>query len=213
MELVKIMAKKKKTRISQSVIAKYNKLKLGFGAQDKESMFALACRSLTIDGFPRPHETGFRTWVVTNYGFINDYVAKNQHKIAKLAGSYRFLSGFSADSTKSDIAYAAPKPAPKVFTRKTEKPKPKPNNYVATNEFLLSYEWRRVRMEALKKCGAKCQCCGASPATGAVINVDHIKPRKFYPHLALDVDNLQVLCAECNHGKGNWDETDWRKNT
>lgn len=79
-----------------------------------------------------------------------------------------------------------------------------------SNEFLESYAWRRVRMEALKKHGAVCQCCGASRKTGAVIHVDHIKPRKLYPHLALDINNLQVLCHECNHGKGNWDTTDWR---
>ena len=76
--------------------------------------------------------------------------------------------------------------------------------------FLESFEWRRVRMEALKKYGPKCQCCGARPADGAVMNVDHIKPRKFFPELALDVNNLQILCHECNHGKGNWDQTDWR---
>lgn len=45
------------------------------------------------------------------------------------------------------------------------------------------------------------------------MNVDHIKPRKTHPHLALDPSNLQVLCDVCNHGKGNWDKTDWRKPT
>lgn len=80
----------------------------------------------------------------------------------------------------------------------------------ASNEFLLTYEWRVVRMMALEKYGAVCQCCGASPKTGAVINVDHIKPRRLFPHLALDVNNLQILCHECNHGKGNWSQTDWR---
>lgn len=79
-----------------------------------------------------------------------------------------------------------------------------------TDAFLSSYEWRKVRMVALKKYGAVCQCCGATPKTGAVMNVDHIKPRKLFPSLALDVENLQVLCHECNHGKGNWDMTDWR---
>ena len=83
--------------------------------------------------------------------------------------------------------------------------------YVATDAFLSSYEWRRIRMEALKLHGRMCQCCGASPATGAVMNVDHIKPRKLFPALALTLDNLQVLCHECNHGKGNWDMTDWRE--
>jgi 5-methylcytosine-specific restriction endonuclease McrA len=65
-------------------------------------------------------------------------------------------------------------------------------------------------MEALKKYGPKCMCCGATPATGAVMHVDHIKPRKLFPELALALDNLQILCHECNHGKGNWDQSDWR---
>lgn len=84
--------------------------------------------------------------------------------------------------------------------------------YVMTDSFLSSYEWRRVRMAALKKYGPVCQCCGATPKTGAVMNVDHIKPRKLFPELALTVENLQILCHECNHGKGNWDMTDWRDN-
>ena len=83
--------------------------------------------------------------------------------------------------------------------------------HTASDAFLMTYEWRKVRMEALKKYGAKCQCCGATPAQGAVMNVDHIKPRKLFPHLALDLNNLQVLCHDCNHGKGNWDMTDWRE--
>ena len=84
-------------------------------------------------------------------------------------------------------------------------------SYEATTAFLQSYEWRRVRMEALKKHGARCMCCGATPKEGAVMNVDHIKPRKLFPELALDLSNLQVLCNPCNHGKGNWDMTDWRE--
>jgi len=79
-----------------------------------------------------------------------------------------------------------------------------------SNAFLESFEWRRVRMQALKLHGARCQCCGATAADGLRIHVDHIKPRKLFPELALSVDNLQVLCEVCNHGKGNWDQTDWR---
>jgi hypothetical protein len=80
----------------------------------------------------------------------------------------------------------------------------------AKPEFLESFAWRKLRMEALLKYGPKCMCCGATPATGAVIHVDHIKPRKTHPELALELNNLQILCHECNHGKGNWDTTDWR---
>lgn len=81
---------------------------------------------------------------------------------------------------------------------------------VKSDAFLNTFEWKALRMQALTLHGAKCQCCGATPATGAVMNVDHVKPRKFYPELALSLDNLQVLCGDCNHGKGNWNQTDWR---
>jgi 5-methylcytosine-specific restriction endonuclease McrA len=88
---------------------------------------------------------------------------------------------------------------------------PVPTCDPVSDEFLKSYEWRRLRMVVLKKYGRRCQCCGASGSDGVtVIHVDHIKPRRQFPELALDVTNLQVLCEACNHGKGNWDETDWR---
>lgn len=84
--------------------------------------------------------------------------------------------------------------------------------YVDPNspDFLSSYAWRAVRMQALKTHGAVCMCCGDNPKNGAVMNVDHIKPRRTHPELALKLDNLQILCGACNHGKGNWDDTDWR---
>ena len=82
---------------------------------------------------------------------------------------------------------------------------------VRSDEFLSSYEWRRLRMVVIKKRSPRCECCGATPADGhTVINVDHIKPRRLHPELALEESNLQVLCHVCNHGKGNWDDTDWR---
>lgn len=87
---------------------------------------------------------------------------------------------------------------------------PKPIS-VTSDAFLQSYEWRRVRMQAIKQYGARCQCCGATPADSVRLHVDHIKPRQLFPALALDIENLQILCEECNHGKGNWDMTDWRE--
>jgi hypothetical protein len=79
-------------------------------------------------------------------------------------------------------------------------------------EFLQSYQWRTLRFDAIVKYGNACQCCGAvpNPKEGISINVDHIKPRKTHPHLALDVNNLQVLCNVCNHGKSNRHEVDFR---
>lgn len=79
------------------------------------------------------------------------------------------------------------------------------------DEFLRTFEWRRVRMQVLERDGARCSCCGRTAADGVAIHVDHIKNRKSHPHLALDPANLQVLCGDCNHGKGNKFSTDWRR--
>ena len=82
--------------------------------------------------------------------------------------------------------------------------------FVQTDKFLWSPDWRRLRYKALKLSNGRCQLCGSSPKDGIILNVDHIKPRRKHPELALDIDNLQVLCNVCNHGKGNIDDTNWR---
>lgn len=76
--------------------------------------------------------------------------------------------------------------------------------------FYASEEWRLLRYQALKRDGGKCACCGRSRKDGVVMHVDHIKPKSRYPQLAFDLSNLQVLCDDCNLGKGAHDETDWR---
>ena len=62
--------------------------------------------------------------------------------------------------------------------------------------------WSKVRMQALLRDGGRCQACGKTVQDGVKMTVDHIKPREQYPWLAYEVDNLQVLCADCNRGKG-----------
>lgn len=78
-------------------------------------------------------------------------------------------------------------------------------------EFLRTREWFELRYFVLKRDGPRCARCRRTPANGVSMNIDHIKPRKFYPELALDPDNCQVLCAICNKEKGNSDMTDYRK--
>lgn len=76
-------------------------------------------------------------------------------------------------------------------------------------DFYASQAWRKVRYAALRRCHGACELCGAPPAEHA-LHVDHIKPRSKYPEFALDPDNLQVLCRDCNLGKSNTDTIDWR---
>ena len=84
------------------------------------------------------------------------------------------------------------------------------NRVTSRGNFYSSREWHKLRYEALLKHGRRCMCCGSDHKEGARLHVDHIKPISKYPGLMRDIDNLQILCALCNSGKGSWDETDWR---
>lgn len=166
-----------------TVIVRYIKHHTGRGSF-RGSMYENAAPLLERDGLFRRAEESDKKFV--------------ERHIEHMLGFAKQIPSNRAKATKK-----APSAAPIIAIPRDVDPDSK--------EFLMSFEWRRLRMMALKKYGPKCMCCGATPQTGAVMNVDHIKPRKTHPHLALDIDNLQVLCEECNHGKGNWDRTDWRR--
>lgn len=89
------------------------------------------------------------------------------------------------------------------------KPKSKPRAN-RSSDFYWSKEWRSLRYKALRRADGKCQLCGRSRGDGVILHVDHIKPRSRFPQLALDIDNLQILCEDCNLGKSNKCTRDWR---
>ena len=64
---------------------------------------------------------------------------------------------------------------------------------ITKDSFYESLEWKKLRYKVLKSYGGQCQCCGAKRADGAILHVDHIKPRSKFPELALTDSNLQVL--------------------
>ncbi len=83
--------------------------------------------------------------------------------------------------------------------------------HIFSPKFYSSDAWRALRYQVLENTGATCQCCGARASDGVRIHVDHIKPRSKYPELALDINNLQILCVDCNIGKDNMYDTSWRE--
>lgn len=159
-----------------STLMQYCKAKHGKPTRPGVKMVELVCMGLEMDGRPCPVGVGAQHWIALNLEHIKG-VARKQRKATK------------------DARAAQP---PKVA-------KPAGPTYDEANapEFLSSYAWRSLRFRVLQHYGARCMCCGATPETGAVMNVDHIKPRRTHPHLALEFENLQVLCHDCNHGKAN----------
>lgn len=67
--------------------------------------------------------------------------------------------------------------------------------------FYQTQEWRKLRYQALTTLDLKCALCGITKEQGATMEVDHIKPKSKYPDLKLDINNLQILCSDCNKGK------------
>ena len=99
---------------------------------------------------------------------------------------------------------------------KKNKDKPLPiknrTDLVKSKNFLNSPEWLEIRYQVLAKYPRICMLCGAH-GPKVTIQVDHIKPKIKYPELALDFNNLQLLCRECNLGKSYKNEDDFRPKT
>ncbi len=205
-------------KLGQSRIHKYAKSRVGFSCRTGVSPYQVACTALEKDGRPQPSATTWKSWVLKNADYILSEVAKlpPEEKAKPKKQSPEFIAKIALAAAKrrgGRLVDKSPDPIQKTPESRVKAFHSRSILDPVSDEFLSSFEWRSLRMMALKQHGATCQCCGASPKTGAVMHVDHIKPRKLFPQLALDLNNLQVLCGECNHGKGNWDQTDWREAT
>lgn len=77
--------------------------------------------------------------------------------------------------------------------------------------FYRSRRWQQLRYEAFLRYGRVCALCRRTPEVhNVVLHVDHIKPRSRFPQHQWDLENLQILCEDCNMGKGARDDTRWR---
>jgi 5-methylcytosine-specific restriction endonuclease McrA len=74
-----------------------------------------------------------------------------------------------------------------------------------TRQFYSSPEWKLIRQQVIKEKGRVCSECGNPIRNSYDVTVDHIRPRSKYPELALDKENLSVLCRSCNSSKGDRD--------
>lgn len=199
-----------KTGVSSSALPWFVTSRLSSKQREGLSDIEQACLALEKEGLPCPLDVDFEQWVRNNFSYICfKYIEKypNAYKPKQPKPPKTKKKSKAQRRAEAELRRANKQPRPAKVKNTLVKIA---GVDVSSNEFLSTYEWRKLRMQAFKKYGSKCMCCGATPATGAVINVDHIKPRRLFPSLALDINNLQILCHECNHGKGNWDQTDWR---
>lgn len=74
---------------------------------------------------------------------------------------------------------------------------PQHRQRVEDRKFYNGSTWRKLR--ALKlSLDPLCVRCEADGLTVVAVHVHHVKARKAHPDLALDIENLQGLCASCH---------------
>lgn len=66
------------------------------------------------------------------------------------------------------------------------------------DKFYGTTEWFKARSQVLKRDGYRCVICEADVHGKGKARVDHIKPKKEYPELALELANLRTLCLSCD---------------
>ena len=79
-----------------------------------------------------------------------------------------------------------------------------------SRSFYKSKEWTALALLTKKLYGRVCMKCGTVKGR---MNSDHCKPRSLYPELALDINNIAILCRKCNKEKSNKHCTDYRTET
>jgi 5-methylcytosine-specific restriction endonuclease McrA len=65
--------------------------------------------------------------------------------------------------------------------------------------FYSSPEWLAVRRQALIRDRYCCTVCQRDVHKKGESRVDHIKPKREFPHLALVLSNLRTLCKSCDN--------------
>lgn len=64
--------------------------------------------------------------------------------------------------------------------------------------FYRTKTWKQFRFYAFSKKEKVCCKCNSTKD----LQLDHIQPRSIYPEKAFTLENVQILCKECNFGKG-----------
>jgi hypothetical protein len=127
---------------------------------------------------------------------VQKEIDKQIGRIAGLKGALK-----RAVTKAKELAYRA-KQAEQRLQSKPSYPVAPKYTTAMNGDFYQTKEWRQVRWSVISRADGKCSVCGRSKKDGIVIHVDHIKPRSKYPELELDPSNLQLLCEDCNLGKG-----------
>jgi len=182
-------------KINQRLIRSFIRKHLAVRSEHGVSVYELASRALIAMGHNMNFSESYKKFVIRLAPIIEEDVANKANHTVRRPTQKKLDKEVKSQISRS-IRVMRPYCHKKLKTK-------------GYSDFYTSTAWRQLRYLVLKNTEGRCCCCGASAKDGVQLHVDHIKPRSRYPELELSLDNMQVLCEDCNMGKGAWDNTSW----
>lgn len=115
------------------------------------------------------------------------------------AGTYEYRFGTWRKALEAFVRWA------NAGTSTSDEPSPPSERKALSHRTSRSANWRQ-RALVLMRDGATCRMCGARPEHGARLHVDHVVPWSKGGETV--IENLQILCEQCNVGKSDADLSD-----
>lgn len=79
-----------------------------------------------------------------------------------------------------------------------------------TQAFYATLAWKELSYRTRTRYPPRCMLCLKPGSETNPLVCDHIKPLRFNWELRLDPNNMQILCNNCNIGKGSHCDADYR---
>lgn len=98
---------------------------------------------------------------------------------------------------------------PQILAEKAEEWTEEYRRYLANDpevpaEAAIRYRHRDIKAALIRDSHEKCIYCESAPRHVAPGDVEHIKPKRHFPDLVVDWENLGFVCPECNTAKGDY---------
>ena len=130
-------------------------------------------------------------------GIINQYIINQNKRINKIV-NYCITNGFENFEMVKNENERLKKENAKLRSenKRLEKENSKLSNRYKNNpkRICSSKEYKEFRKKVLERDNYKCVKCGKTER----LQVHHIKPRKDYPDLIMNFNNVQTLCLLCH---------------
>lgn len=88
--------------------------------------------------------------------------------------------------------------SPAAITREVARVSKAPKNYSEAKKLYGTVEYNEWRRKVFLRDGHQCQMCGQP---GGELEVHHIRPKRLFPHLTLELNNGIVLCKFCHQNR------------